>query len=147
MSVWLSTTLISALRNMIDLWTEYFEVMQEYLDGLLDILVACICQGESSRVESSLLESTKSTRVGEIFHLSPSYHSYPPLHHDPPLSSCLSSRGNKLTDRKRYPSSNRYILFPTTTRIQRSKTLTSKMGKYRLGLRPIIYDYNGIPIV
>jgi brefeldin A-inhibited guanine nucleotide-exchange protein len=37
---------------MIDLWTVYFEVMQEYLDGLLDILVACICQGkpiESSR--------------------------------------------------------------------------------------------------
>lgn len=46
MSVWLSTTLISALRNMIDLWTVYFEVMQEYLDGLLDILVACICQGK-----------------------------------------------------------------------------------------------------
>lgn len=49
MSVWLSTTLISALRDMIDLWTVYFEVMQEYLDGLLDILVACICQGESNR--------------------------------------------------------------------------------------------------
>jgi hypothetical protein len=32
---------------MIDLWTFYFEVMQEYLDGLLDILVACICQGMS----------------------------------------------------------------------------------------------------
>lgn len=42
---------------MIDLWTVYFEVMQEYLDGLLDILVACICQGKSTR-----LESTKSTR-------------------------------------------------------------------------------------
>jgi len=40
---------------MIDLWTVYFEVMQEYLDGLLDILVACICQGKS-------IESTKSTR-------------------------------------------------------------------------------------
>jgi len=51
MSVWLSTTLISALRNMIDLWTVYFEVMQEYLDGLLDILVACICQGKSIRVD------------------------------------------------------------------------------------------------
>jgi brefeldin A-inhibited guanine nucleotide-exchange protein len=46
MSVWLSTTLISALRNMIDLYTVYFDVMQLYLDGLLDILVACICQGE-----------------------------------------------------------------------------------------------------
>ena len=36
---------------MIDLWTVYFEVMQEYLDGLLDILVACICQGQSIRVD------------------------------------------------------------------------------------------------
>ena len=40
---------------MIDLWTVYFEVMQEYLDGLLDILVACICQGKSTR-----------TRVDEV---------------------------------------------------------------------------------
>jgi brefeldin A-inhibited guanine nucleotide-exchange protein len=47
MSVWLSTTLISALREMIDLYTFYFSVMQAYLDGLLDILVACICQGEA----------------------------------------------------------------------------------------------------
>ena len=47
MSVWLSTTLISALREMVDLYTTYFTVMQRYLDGLLDILVACICQGMS----------------------------------------------------------------------------------------------------
>jgi brefeldin A-inhibited guanine nucleotide-exchange protein len=46
MSVWLSTTLISALREMIELYTVYFSVMQRFLDGLLDILVACICQGE-----------------------------------------------------------------------------------------------------
>lgn len=46
MSVWLSTTLISALRNLIDLYTFYFDVLQEGLEGLLDILVACICQGE-----------------------------------------------------------------------------------------------------
>lgn len=38
---------------MIDLWTFYFEVMQEYLDGLLDILVACICQGELDSTFSS----------------------------------------------------------------------------------------------
>ena len=55
MSVWLSTTLISALRNMIDLWTFYFEVMQEYLDGLSDILVACICQGRSKSRRSRRL--------------------------------------------------------------------------------------------
>ena len=46
MSVWLSTTLISALRDLIDLFSFYFDVLQRYLDGLLDILVACICQGE-----------------------------------------------------------------------------------------------------
>lgn len=46
MSVWLSTTLISALREMIELYTVYFTVMQRFLDGLLDILVACICQGK-----------------------------------------------------------------------------------------------------
>lgn len=47
MSVWLSTTLISALRNLIDLYTFYFGVLQDGLEGLLDILVACICQGGS----------------------------------------------------------------------------------------------------
>ena len=46
MSVWLSTTLISALREVVDLYSAYFAVMKRYLDGLLDILVACICQGE-----------------------------------------------------------------------------------------------------
>ncbi|EIW73609.1 hypothetical protein TREMEDRAFT_25229 [Tremella mesenterica DSM 1558] len=38
MSVWLSTTLISALREMIELYSVYFDVMKRYLDGLLDIL-------------------------------------------------------------------------------------------------------------
>ena len=45
MSVWLSTTLVTALRDLIELYTYYFGVLQEWLDGLLDILVACICQG------------------------------------------------------------------------------------------------------
>jgi Sec7-like guanine-nucleotide exchange factor len=85
MSVWLSTTLISALRNMIDLWTVYFEVMQEYLDGLLDILVACICQGKS--VDSSRRE--------ERDHIS-------------------FIRERWLISRKRYTCSNRYFMFPTT---------------------------------
>lgn len=49
MSVWLSTTLISALRDTIDLFAFYFGVLQLYLDGLLDILVACICQGTSQQ--------------------------------------------------------------------------------------------------
>jgi brefeldin A-inhibited guanine nucleotide-exchange protein len=97
MSVWLSTTLISALRNMIDLWTEYFEVMQEYLDGLLDILVACICQGKL-RVLSTRRDSL-----------------------DPSLPCSKMEIVEKslprfvLMCRKRYLSSNRYIMLPTTS--------------------------------
>lgn len=49
MSVWLSTTLISALRSLISLFTVYFETLQEFLPGLLDLLCACICQGKHGR--------------------------------------------------------------------------------------------------
>ena len=45
MSVWLSTTMIQALRNLIDLYTFYFETLERFLDGLLDLLCVCICQG------------------------------------------------------------------------------------------------------
>ena len=45
MSVWLSTTMIQALRDLIDLYTFYFEILQRFLDGLLDLLCVCICQG------------------------------------------------------------------------------------------------------
>jgi brefeldin A-inhibited guanine nucleotide-exchange protein len=45
MSVWLSTTMIQALRDLIDLYTFYFEVLERFLDGLLDLLCVCICQG------------------------------------------------------------------------------------------------------
>lgn len=48
MSVWLSTTMIQALRNLIDLYTFYFETLERFLDGLLDLLCVCICQGVSA---------------------------------------------------------------------------------------------------
>lgn len=44
LSVWLSTTLIQALRNLIALFTHYFESLNKMLDGFLDLLVSCICQ-------------------------------------------------------------------------------------------------------
>lgn len=44
LSVWLSTTLIQALRNLIALFTHYFESLNSMLDGFLDLLVSCICQ-------------------------------------------------------------------------------------------------------
>lgn len=44
LSVWLSTTLIQALRNMIALFTHYFDTLSRMLDGYLGLLVSCICQ-------------------------------------------------------------------------------------------------------
>ena len=48
MSVWLSTTMIQALRDLIDLYTFYFDILERFLDGLLDLLCVCICQGTPS---------------------------------------------------------------------------------------------------
>jgi brefeldin A-inhibited guanine nucleotide-exchange protein len=45
MSVWLSTTMIQALRNLVDLFTFYFDVLSPKLDRLLELLCECICQG------------------------------------------------------------------------------------------------------
>jgi brefeldin A-inhibited guanine nucleotide-exchange protein len=47
MGVWLSTTMIQALRDLIDLYTFYFETLERFLDALLDLLCVCICQGLS----------------------------------------------------------------------------------------------------
>ncbi|SCV04177.1 LANO_0G08636g1_1 [Lachancea nothofagi CBS 11611] len=44
LSVWLSTTLIQALRNMVALFTHYFDCLSDMLDGFLGLLVSCICQ-------------------------------------------------------------------------------------------------------
>lgn len=44
MSVWLSTTLIQALRNMVALFTHYFDTLSRMLDGYLGLLISCICQ-------------------------------------------------------------------------------------------------------
>lgn len=50
MSVWLSTTMIQALRDLVDLFAHYFDVLVRMLDQLLDLLVECICQGETRYV-------------------------------------------------------------------------------------------------
>lgn len=42
--VWLSTTLIQALRNMVLLFTHYFEPLSKFLDEYLDLIISCICQ-------------------------------------------------------------------------------------------------------
>lgn len=57
MSVWLSTTMIQALRNMISLLTHYFKTLERMLEGFLELLVTCIDQENDtvSRIGSSCL--------------------------------------------------------------------------------------------
>lgn len=58
LSVWLSTTMIQALRNMISLFTHYFESLESMLDRFLDLLSLCICQENDTiaRIGSNCLQ-------------------------------------------------------------------------------------------
>ncbi|KAK3616385.1 guanine nucleotide exchange protein for ADP-robosylation factor [Elasticomyces elasticus] len=58
LSVWLSTTLIQALRNMITLFTHFFEALEYMLDRFLDLLALCICQENDTlaRIGSNCLQ-------------------------------------------------------------------------------------------
>jgi brefeldin A-inhibited guanine nucleotide-exchange protein len=38
---------------LIDLYTFHFEILERFLDGLLDLLCVCICQGVSMSSGSS----------------------------------------------------------------------------------------------
>lgn len=58
LSVWLSTTMVQALRNMVALVSHYFEMLNErMLDGVLELLVTCVLQENEtvSRIGSSCL--------------------------------------------------------------------------------------------
>ena len=59
LSVWLSTTMIQALRNMITLFTHYFESLEYMLDRFLDLLTLCICQENDTiaRIGSNCLQT------------------------------------------------------------------------------------------
>jgi brefeldin A-inhibited guanine nucleotide-exchange protein len=58
LSVWLSTTMIQALRNMITLFTHYFKSLESMLDRWLDLLALCICQENDTiaRIGSNCLQ-------------------------------------------------------------------------------------------
>lgn len=58
MTVWLSTTMVQALKNLVDLYTHYFETLERTLNGLLELLRACICQENDTlaRIGSSCLQ-------------------------------------------------------------------------------------------
>ena len=59
LSVWLSTTMIQALRSMIALFTHYFESLEYMLDRFLDLLALCICQENDTiaRIGSNCLQT------------------------------------------------------------------------------------------
>ncbi|KAH9995338.1 Sec7-domain-containing protein [Xylariaceae sp. FL0662B] len=58
LSVWLSTTMIQALRNMIILFTHYFDALEYMLDRFLELLALCICQENDTiaRIGSNCLQ-------------------------------------------------------------------------------------------
>ncbi|KAF8076350.1 hypothetical protein FPV67DRAFT_1407470 [Lyophyllum atratum] len=74
MSVWLSTTMIQALRDLIDLYTFYFDILERFLDGLLDLLCVCICQGLNfylkndtlARIGTSCLQQLLENNVAKL---------------------------------------------------------------------------------
>ena len=58
LSVWLSTTMIQALRNMISLFTHFFTSLEYMLDRFLELLALCICQENDTlaRIGSNCLQ-------------------------------------------------------------------------------------------
>lgn len=68
MSVWLSSTMIQALRNLIDLYTFHFEILERFLDGLLDLLCVCICQENDTlaRIGTSCLQQLLESNVKKL---------------------------------------------------------------------------------
>ena len=59
LSVWLSTTMIEALRNMMALFTHYFDSLEYMLDRFLELLTLCICQENDTiaRIGSNCLQT------------------------------------------------------------------------------------------
>ncbi|TDL29195.1 Sec7-domain-containing protein [Rickenella mellea] len=68
MSVWLSTTLIQALRDLIDLYTYFFDTLERFLDGLLELLCVCICQENDTlaRIGTSCLQQLLESNVKKL---------------------------------------------------------------------------------
>jgi brefeldin A-inhibited guanine nucleotide-exchange protein len=50
-SVWLSTTMIEALRSVVDLYSYYFDNMRDMMKHVLSLFSMCITQGKSRKPE------------------------------------------------------------------------------------------------
>ncbi|KAG8836919.1 guanine nucleotide exchange protein for ADP-robosylation factor [Serendipita sp. 400] len=68
MSVWISTTMIQALRDTIDLWTFHFSILERFLDGLLDLLRSFICQENDTlaRIGTSCLQQLLENNASKL---------------------------------------------------------------------------------
>ncbi|KAL1897157.1 guanine nucleotide exchange protein for ADP-robosylation factor [Sporothrix stenoceras] len=68
LSVWLSTTMIQALRNMITLFTHYFDALEYMLDRFLELLALCILQENDTiaRIGSNCLQQLVLQNVGKF---------------------------------------------------------------------------------
>jgi brefeldin A-inhibited guanine nucleotide-exchange protein len=68
MSVWLSTTMIQALRDLIDLYTFFYDILERFLDGLLELLCVCICQENDTlaRIGTSCLQQFLENNVQKL---------------------------------------------------------------------------------
>ncbi|CAK7217622.1 guanine nucleotide exchange protein for ADP-robosylation factor [Sporothrix bragantina] len=68
LSVWLSTTMIQALRNMITLFTHYFDALEYMLDRFLELLALCILQENDTiaRIGSNCLQQLILQNVGKF---------------------------------------------------------------------------------
>lgn len=72
LSVWLSTTMIEALRRMIRLCTHFFETLEYMLQRFLKLLALCICQENDTlaRIGSNCLQQLilNNVRKFEVHH-------------------------------------------------------------------------------
>ncbi|KAI8592987.1 hypothetical protein BDZ88DRAFT_503867 [Geranomyces variabilis] len=68
MSVWLSTTLIQALRQFIDLFGHYFDTLHFQIDGVLELLTVCMTQENETlaRIGSTCLQQFIEGNVGKL---------------------------------------------------------------------------------
>ncbi|KAI8812764.1 hypothetical protein BJ742DRAFT_552239 [Cladochytrium replicatum] len=68
MSVWLSTTLIQALRQLIDLFGVYFDTLSFLVDGMLELLTVCMTQENETlaRIGSTCLQQFIETNVSKL---------------------------------------------------------------------------------
>ncbi|KAK9722111.1 guanine nucleotide exchange protein for ADP-robosylation factor [Basidiobolus ranarum] len=68
MSVWLSTTLIQAVRNTIDLFTFYFDTLKDMTDGVLELLCVCITQENETlaRIGNSCLQRLIESNISRL---------------------------------------------------------------------------------